>query len=151
MIIMIRKIYRLTLLLVPLACTNDAPPPPDEVPSTRASSTAAVPPDPVVLFLGTSLTAGLGVDPEAAFPALVQARIDSLEWAFAVENMGVSGETSAGGAYEEKGFVLFKQAEGFPGDVFCAWIESGGWLVEYHDFGVSKRSSGKCDSLALSS
>lgn len=97
MIITIRKIYRLTLLLVPLACTNDAPPPPDEVPSTRASSTAAVPPDPVVLFLGTSLTAGLGVDPEAAFPALVQARIDSLEWAFAVENMGVSGETSAGG------------------------------------------------------
>ncbi len=97
MIIMVRKIYRLILLLVPLACTNDAPPPPDGAPSARASAATEEAPDPVVLFLGTSLTAGLGVDPEAAFPALVQARIDSLEWAVTVENMGVSGETSAGG------------------------------------------------------
>lgn len=94
---MVRKIYRLTLLLVPLACTNDAPPPPDGAPSTRVSSATEVAPDPVVLFLGTSLTAGLGVDPDAAFPALVQAKIDSLGWEFAVANRGVSGETSAGG------------------------------------------------------
>jgi acyl-CoA thioesterase-1 len=95
--IMVRKIYRLTLLLVPLACTNDAPPPSDGALSERASTAIEASSDPVVLFLGTSLTAGLGVDPDAAFPALVQAKIDSLGWAFAVANMGVSGETSAGG------------------------------------------------------
>jgi len=94
---MVRKIYRLTLLLVPLACTNDAPPPPGGAVATRASTATEVSSDPVVLFLGTSLTAGLGVDPAAAFPALVQAKIDSLGWALAVANMGVSGETSAGG------------------------------------------------------
>jgi len=50
-----------------------------------------------VLFLGDSLTAGYGLDEARAFPALVQAKIDSLAWAFDVINGGLSGETSAGG------------------------------------------------------
>lgn len=52
---------------------------------------------PIVLFLGTSLTAGLGVGPEEAYPALVQQKIDSAGLGFRVVNAGVSGETSAGG------------------------------------------------------
>ena len=51
----------------------------------------------VILFYGDSLTAGYGIDREQAFPALVQARIDSLGWDFEVFNAGLSGETSAGG------------------------------------------------------
>lgn len=51
----------------------------------------------VILFFGNSLTAGYGLDREQAFPALVQARIDSLGWNFEVFNAGLSGETSAGG------------------------------------------------------
>ncbi len=50
-----------------------------------------------ILFYGDSLTAGYGLDREQAFPALVQARIDSLGWNFKVFNAGLSGETSAGG------------------------------------------------------
>jgi acyl-CoA thioesterase-1 len=50
-----------------------------------------------VLFLGTSLTAGLGVTAEEAYPALIQKKIDSLGWPFRVVNAGVSGETTAGG------------------------------------------------------
>ena len=50
-----------------------------------------------VLFYGDSLTAGYGIDREQAFPALIQARIDSLGWDFEVFNAGLSGETSAGG------------------------------------------------------
>ena len=50
-----------------------------------------------ILFLGDSLTAGYGLDEARAFPALVQAKIDSLGWAFEVINGGLSGETSAGG------------------------------------------------------
>lgn len=50
-----------------------------------------------VLMLGDSITAGFGIDPEQAFPALVQQKIDSLGLAFTVINAGLSGETSAGG------------------------------------------------------
>ncbi len=49
-----------------------------------------------VMFLGTSLTAGYGLSPAEAYPALIQARIDSLGLPFRVVNAGVSGETSAG-------------------------------------------------------
>jgi acyl-CoA thioesterase-1 len=51
----------------------------------------------VILFLGDSLTAGYGVDPEQAFPALIQQKIDGHNWPFQVINAGVSGETTAGG------------------------------------------------------
>jgi acyl-CoA thioesterase-1 len=51
---------------------------------------------PSVVFLGTSLTAGLGLEPEQAYPALIQRKIDSLGLNFQVVNAGVSGETSAG-------------------------------------------------------
>lgn len=53
--------------------------------------------DKVILFLGNSLSAGLGVESEEAFPSLIQDRIDSLKWPFRVVNAGVSGETTAGG------------------------------------------------------
>lgn len=52
---------------------------------------------PVVLFLGNSLSAGAGVDPDEAFPSLIQDRIDSLGWSFRVVNAGISGDTSSGG------------------------------------------------------
>jgi acyl-CoA thioesterase-1 len=51
---------------------------------------------PVVLFLGTSLTAGLGVDPAQAYPALVEAHLRAAGHPHRVVNAGVSGETSAG-------------------------------------------------------
>lgn len=49
-----------------------------------------------VLFVGTSLTAGLGLDPDSAYPAIIQRKIDAAGLAFDVVNAGVSGETSAG-------------------------------------------------------
>lgn len=51
----------------------------------------------VVMFYGDSLTAGYGVDRDRAFPALIQARFDSLGWPCEAVNAGLSGETSAGG------------------------------------------------------
>jgi acyl-CoA thioesterase-1 len=51
----------------------------------------------VVLFFGTSLTAGMGLEPEAAYPALIQLKIDSAGLPYRVVNGGVSGETSAAG------------------------------------------------------
>lgn len=50
----------------------------------------------VVLFAGTSITAGLGLDPDSAYPMLIQRKIDSAGLPFDVVNAGVSGETSSG-------------------------------------------------------
>jgi len=52
---------------------------------------------PAIVVLGDSLTAGYGLPPEAAFPALLQQRLDAGGYAYDVVNMGVSGDTSAGG------------------------------------------------------
>ena len=51
----------------------------------------------IVLFLGDSITAGYGIDPSQAFPALIQEKIDARGWNFKVVNAGQSGDTSAGG------------------------------------------------------
>ena len=48
-----------------------------------------------VLFVGTSLTAGLGLEPEQAYPHLIQQKIDSARLSYRVVNAGVSGETSS--------------------------------------------------------
>lgn len=50
-----------------------------------------------ILFFGDSLTAGLGLDPNQAFPALIQKRLDSLGYTYQVVNAGLSGETTASG------------------------------------------------------
>jgi acyl-CoA thioesterase I len=50
-----------------------------------------------IIFFGNSLTAGYGVEQSEAFPALIQARIDSLKLSYKVINAGVSGETTAAG------------------------------------------------------
>src|SRR5688572_6416445 len=51
---------------------------------------------PVVLFFGTSLTAGAGLEPEQAFPALVEKKADSTGLPIRAVNAGLSGETTAG-------------------------------------------------------
>jgi len=50
-----------------------------------------------IVFFGNSLTAGYGVDLSEAYPALIQAKIDSLKLPYKVINAGLSGETTAGG------------------------------------------------------
>lgn len=49
-----------------------------------------------ILVIGTSLTAGPGIPPDATYPARLQERIDSAGLPYRVVNAGVSGETSAG-------------------------------------------------------
>ena len=97
------------LLCLATACggtdsKSKAPPAPVE--STTVAASGATPPAadgtrtaaPRVLFLGTSLTAGLGLeDPTTqAYPAVIQHIADSLGVKAFVVNAGLSGETSAG-------------------------------------------------------
>ena len=51
---------------------------------------------PTMLIVGTSLTAGLGLDQDSAYPAILQRKLDSAGVRFRVVNAGFSGETSAG-------------------------------------------------------
>lgn len=91
------------------ACSKarDAQPPLDTAKVAGASKSNGTPALPVagrpasasrptVLFVGTSLTAGLGLDPDSAFAMLIQRKIDSASLGFEVVNAGVSGETSSG-------------------------------------------------------
>ena len=70
----------------------------NSVPAARpvapASATAAAP---VVIFLGDSLTAGLGLDEGQAYPALLDRQLREEGRPARVINAGVSGDTTAGG------------------------------------------------------
>jgi len=76
----------------------DAPPAP-----VRTTQPPAAPPPPKVaakpriVVLGDSLTAGLGLPSEQAYPSLLQQRLDANGFNYEVVNAGVSGDTSAGG------------------------------------------------------
>ena len=77
----------------------------DSQPSVGASSAASAgassaQPAPAerktVLFVGTSITAGLGLEPDSAYPQMIDRKLDSLRLPYRAVNAGVSGETSAG-------------------------------------------------------
>ena len=50
----------------------------------------------IVLAIGDSLTEGLGVEDEFAYPALLQRKLFEQNYKYKVINAGVSGETSSG-------------------------------------------------------
>jgi acyl-CoA thioesterase-1 len=78
------------------AVTPQSPPSPVSTipaPATQPSARAA----PRIIFLGDSLTAGLGLDVKDSFPALIQTRLEQAGHSYEVVNAGVSGDTSAGG------------------------------------------------------
>jgi acyl-CoA thioesterase-1 len=62
-----------------------------------ATPTPAAAADPLVVTLGDSLTAGLGVGVDEAYPALLEARLRREGFHYPVVKAGVSGDTSAGG------------------------------------------------------
>ena len=69
-----------------------------ETPAPAVSPAPARAAEPgLILFVGTSLTAGYGLpDPDLAYPGLIQKRVDAAGLPYRAVNAGVSGETSAG-------------------------------------------------------
>lgn len=63
----------------------------------KAEPSTTAPTKKLILFFGNSLSAGYGIEAEAAFPGLVASRIDSLALHYRVINGGLSGETTASG------------------------------------------------------
>jgi acyl-CoA thioesterase-1 len=94
------------LAIGPLWACSDRPAeaPTVNPPATRAESTPSPPPatqpapsKPRVVCLGDSLTAGLGLASDQAYPALLERRLAEAGLDYEVVNAGVSGDTSAGG------------------------------------------------------
>ncbi len=90
------------LISATIACSkpaSDAAPP--AAPATDTASPAppneAISSAPRIVFLGDSLTAGLGVAASEAYPAVVGERLKQEGRDFQIVNAGVSGDTSAGG------------------------------------------------------
>ena len=61
------------------------------------ASSPAPDPGPLLVALGDSLTAGLGLDPDQAYPALLERRLRAEGSDLTVVNAGVSGDTTAAG------------------------------------------------------
>ena len=89
-----------------------------KAPATESAATTTPDARKTILFYGNSITAGYGLDPAQAFPALIGKRLDSLKMDYKVVNAGLSGETTAGGK-SRIGWVLRQ-----PVDVFV--LELGG-------------------------
>lgn len=78
---------------------------PDQPTAPQGSAPASSPPAdpaaptsrPKIVFLGDSLTVGLGLLESQAYPSLIQNRLDEDGYRYEVVNAGVSGDTSAGG------------------------------------------------------
>ena len=81
------------------AKSREAPSRTASAPAPSAAPRAAAPASsrPRIAVLGDSLTAGLGVAKAAAYPSLLQERLDEAGLDFEIVNAGVSGDTSAGG------------------------------------------------------
>jgi len=93
------KTLQLFLLLAIFSCDNNnsKKATTENKPVSKDTTVSSSSEKKTVLFFGNSLTAGYGVDPSEAYPALIQDKIDSLGLSYKVINAGVSGETSSDG------------------------------------------------------
>ncbi|WP_026880066.1 arylesterase [Hymenobacter norwichensis] len=107
------SLFSCWLLLMLAGCNAD--PKTTEAPAATTPPAATAPAatdTQTILFFGNSLTAGYGVEPEEAFPALIGEKIDSAGLKYTVVNAGLSGETTAGGR-SRVGWVLRKPVSVF--------------------------------------
>ena len=96
-ILKIRSFMLAFLFIQLVGCSNDKRDEPNNQKTVTENENAAVAKKKSIVFFGNSLTAGYGLSPNEAFPALIQKKLDSLHLSYQVINAGVSGETSSGG------------------------------------------------------
>jgi acyl-CoA thioesterase-1 len=81
-------------MILSMACAREVPAPSDDQAASAKDTPDAA--HSTILFVGTSLTAGYGLDPAEAWPTLIQEKLTEAGLPYRVVNAGVSGETSAG-------------------------------------------------------
>lgn len=96
-----RLAFALVLSFALVACGRQPAENPATAPASPASPASPVSPvspaKPRVVFLGDSLTAGLGLSTDQSFPSLISKKLKDKGLNYEVVNAGVSGDTSAGG------------------------------------------------------
>lgn len=99
-----RTVFALIGILIVSACGRESAPDsfdaaggPANRPAGVAQDRSAAVAKPQVVFLGDSLTAGLGLAIDQSYPALIGKRLEERGYDYEVVNAGVSGDTSAGG------------------------------------------------------
>jgi acyl-CoA thioesterase I len=87
--------------LAVMSCGRPDPPQPTVTAHPAESSASVARPTPStiprIVILGDSLTAGLGIPRDEAYPTLLQRKIHATGHRFEVINAGISGDTSADG------------------------------------------------------
>jgi acyl-CoA thioesterase-1 len=96
---MMKTLLLYLLVFLSIGCTKQSAPAPESVPSQTsppagAQTTKSLP---KIVAFGDSLTAGLGLSANEAYPALLQELLKKDGYDYEVVNSGVSGDTSAGG------------------------------------------------------
>jgi acyl-CoA thioesterase I len=98
------RLWVLLVACVLSACSDRAPEPaaqarkaPSAISPVTPANPDAPPARPRIVAFGDSLTAGLGLLEQEAYPARLQSKIDEAGYKFEVVNAGLSGDTSAGG------------------------------------------------------
>lgn len=96
----LRRIFIIITIIGLVSCskkTEDKKPKENTTEEVKTSKKEQTEDENVILFFGDSLTAGLGLDTSEAYPAVIQKKLDSLDYDYKVVNAGLSGETTAGG------------------------------------------------------
>ena len=94
-----RRLLAFSLLASLVACGGDAPPAgaPRAQGAPGAPRAQAAAAKPRIVFLGDSLTAGLGLSTDKSFPSVIGRKLKDKGLDYEIINAGVSGDTSAGG------------------------------------------------------
>jgi acyl-CoA thioesterase I len=96
-----RRLITFSLLVSIVACGSPPPPGAQSAPGGQSAPSApraqTISTSPRIVFLGDSLTAGLGLSAEQSFPSLISKKLKEKGLDYEVVNAGVSGDTTAGG------------------------------------------------------
>ena len=95
-LIVLRCLLLMLIIMLSACASEEAPPAPTEAPApTQVAEEATPSTTSKILAFGDSVTEGLGVEPEEAYPALLQNRLRAEGYEYEVINGGISGETSS--------------------------------------------------------
>ena len=95
-LIVLRCLLLMLIIMLSACASEETPPAPTEAPApTQVAEEATPSTTSKILAFGDSVTEGLGVEPEEAYPALLQNRLRAEGYEYEVINGGISGETSS--------------------------------------------------------
>lgn len=104
-----RPLWALVLSLLIFGCgraESNQPPVPDGASAESGEESSSDANERVVMFLGTSLTDGYGLEREDAYPARIQEKVDSAGLDWEVVNAGLSGEKSAAALQRVRSWLI---------------------------------------------